>query len=115
MPKNNALNLIEIAIIQPWEKTLYLWGFPIPILLSRTIIFGNITILVSAASLQLIDKIEFYVNDVLKHVEIDRFEWLLVPWNWDEPILFKHTIKVIAYDNGGFTASDELDVWIFNI
>ena len=115
MPKNNALNLIEIAIIQPWEKTLYLWGFPIPILLSRTIIFGNITILVSAASLQLIDKIEFYVNDVLKHVEIDRFEWLLVPWNWDEPILFKHTIKVIAYDNGGFTASDELDVWIFNL
>lgn len=116
MPKNQAVSLVEVSIIQPWKGTLYLWGMPLPILPSATIIIGNITVLVSAISLQLMDKLEFYVDDELKYTETNpAVSWQLVTWDWDEKIFFKHTLKVVAYDKGDNTASDEIDVRIFNI
>jgi len=36
-------------------------------------------------------------------------------WLWDERIIGRHTIKVIAYDIAGNIASDEQEVWIFNL
>ena len=89
---------------------------PLPILPSATIIMGNITVLVSAISLQIMDKLEFYVDDELKYTETNpAVSWQLVTWDWDEKIFFKHTLKVVAYDKGSNTASDEIDVWIFNM
>ncbi|MCK5030263.1 MAG: hypothetical protein KAR64_02240 [Thermoplasmatales archaeon] len=116
MPKNQAVSLVEVSIIQPWKGTLYLWGIPLPILPSATIIIGNITVLVSAISLQIMDKLEFYVDGELKYTETNpAVSWQLVTWDWDEKIFFKHTLKVVAYDKGSNTVSDEIDVWIFNM
>ena len=36
-------------------------------------------------------------------------------WTWDERIFFKHTIKVIAYDEDGLTDTDIVEVSIFNL
>jgi hypothetical protein len=114
IPKDRTVNVAKVSIIQPTENTLYIRGKPYP-LPSGTIIIGEITVVASAFSLKRIDKLEFYVDDELKHTETNRLSWLLVPWLWDETIFFKHTLKVIAYDKSGDTATAEIDVWIFNI
>jgi hypothetical protein len=57
-----------------------------------------------------INKVEFYVDDVLKYKDNDPpYEWL-----WDETIFFRHTLKVVAHYDG-VEASEELQVIIFNI
>ena len=75
------------------------------------IIFGKITVKADATDDSGIKKVEFYIDDNLKEtIEKEPFEWL-----WNETAFFKHSIKVIAYDKAGNTASDEIDVIIFNI
>jgi hypothetical protein len=113
MPKSKTENLIQLNILQPNNGILYIQDTPIPILPYGTIIIGKLTIVASAVSLQIIDKIEFYIDDELKHTENNRFSWLFTPWIWDEPMFFKHRIKVIAYDKGENIASDEIEVWKF--
>ena len=67
-------------VLEVWRVLQsHLWGSPIPILPGRTVIIRNITMLLSAASLQPIDRPEFYIDDELKHAETDHFSWLLVP------------------------------------
>lgn len=113
MPK--SIGLVEVTIIKPLENNLYAFDRVIMPLPRGTVIIGNVTVIASAVSIVGIDKLEFYVDNTLKHGETDRLVWLLVPWNWDEIILFRHVLKVTAYDNLGGTASDEIEVWIFNI
>ena len=36
-------------------------------------------------------------------------------WTQDEKVLFKHEIKVIAYDEDGRTDTDTVEVFIFNL
>jgi hypothetical protein len=110
--KKINVNLTIVEIIQPKQNMMYINGLPIKL---GSLIIGNITVIVSATSLLFIDKIEFYIDNKLKHTEEERLTWLLVPWNWDETIFLKHKLKVIAYDKTGGTATDEMDVWIFNI
>ena len=114
MPKSRIENnIIQLNILQPKDGFIYFQDTPIPILPFGTIIIGPITVVASAVSLQIIDKIEFYVDDVLKHTENDRISWIYTPWVWDETVFFKHTLKVIAYDRGENIASDEIVVWRF--
>jgi len=55
-----------------------------------------------------IDKVEFYIDDELKETDISE----PYSWMWDERALlrFRHTIKVIAYDNAGNSNLEELFV-----
>lgn len=114
-PKNKAVNLVQLNVLHPKDGVLYIQDTPIQILPRGTIVIGKITVVASAISLQIMDKIEFYVDDVLRHTEENRLSWLYVPWIWDDTIFFKHTLKVVAYDKGENIASEEIDVWIFNI
>ncbi|MGC9309062.1 MAG: Ig-like domain-containing protein, partial [Thermoplasmatota archaeon] len=58
-----------------------------------------------------IEKIEMYIDDELKAAPAEEpYNWL-----WDEYVIGWHTIKVVAYDDSGNTASDEQRIWIFNI
>lgn len=104
-------DLTIIEIIQPRQNIMYINGIPLKIC---SLIIGNITVLVTATSLFFIDKIEFYIDNELKHTEENRLTWLLVSWEWDETIFFKHNLKVVAYDKSGGTSTDEMDLWIFN-
>ena len=55
------------------------------------------------------DKVEFYIDDDLKAtVASEPFNW-----TWNEKTIGRHTIKVIAYDDEGNSASDEIEVWKF--
>jgi len=55
------------------------------------------------------EKVEFYIDDVLKGT-VDSEPYL---WTWSEKKFGEHTIKVIAYDNEGITATKEIEVYKF--
>ena len=71
------------------------------------IIIGDIEIITNASNdLYGIDRVEFYINDELKANITDS----PYNWTWDSIAFFKHTIKVVAFDNAGNSKSDELIV-----
>ena len=96
----------EVEITKPMEKSFYLLNRRIFPLLMNTIVYGSVDIEVNATSEEGIERVEFYVNEKLKdtvHDEPYKLKW--------GPILSgRYTIKVIAYDNAGQNASDEIKV-----
>lgn len=74
---------------------------------SKPVIIGRITIEVDALQEPFgIDRVEFFIDDGLKATDTTA----PYTWTWDTPAFFKHTIKVIAYDTSGSSASDEITV-----
>ncbi len=75
------------------------------------IIIGGITIVVKAWDNETyIEKIEFYVDDKLMHIdEKEPYEW-----KWNEKAFYIHEIKVIAYDAEGNKADKKKNVFIIN-
>lgn len=54
-----------------------------------------------------VEKVEFYINDTLRGTDSSApYEFL-----WTETICGKYTIKTVAYDNAGNSASTELSVF----
>ena len=100
-----------VTITSPKEGFLYFRNRMITPFFT-TMIIGKIEIEVDAFDNESgIDRVEFYIDNVLKEtLTSEPYSWM-----WDEMTFFKHTIKVIAYDKAGNTASDEIDVIIFNI
>lgn len=88
----------------------------------KTVIFGDIPIVVflesyfgdTEPSWFNITKVEFYIDGKLKATNTigpgKYFIWL---WARGSLIKHRHTIKVIAYDDKGNNATDEIDVWRF--
>ena len=54
-------------------------------------------------------KVEFYIDDILE----ETFESSQYIWTWDKTAFFKHTIKVIVYDNAGNSNFIKSEVWKF--
>ena len=98
-----------ITCIEKPRNHFYIFNREI-IPLKNTIIIGMITIEVNVYSEKGIDRVEFYVDDVLKSTDMQApFEWL-----WNEKAIGRDEMKVIAYDNEGNTATDEIEVIIVN-
>ena len=76
----------------------------------RVLIIGWIDIEVEASDDKGVTKVEFYIDDVLKHTDYDA----PYNWTWNEKTFFRHAIKVTAYDAEGAKASDSIMVRIFN-
>jgi len=90
------------------EKSLYVYNrrilpFFIPL------IIGKITIEANATDNFHVDRVEFYIDDVLQANDTTE----PYSWTWNSKTLFSHTIKVIAYDNAFKSDSDEITVWKF--
>ncbi len=103
----------EIKITKP-EKAFYIQNkkiISLPLLL-KPVIIGSIDIEVNASDRQSgINRVEFYIDDTLKKINTSK----PYIWTWDEktPFRFRHTIKVICYDNKGNDAIDDITVWNF--
>ncbi len=110
-----TLENIQVSIEQPLENSLYILDRKILTLPRTTVIIGDITVKATINSTHEIDRLEFHIDDELKNTETDHPSWLWVPWKWDKAIFLRHTIKVVAYDNLGNNASDEIEVLIFNM
>ena len=76
-----------------------------------TIILGKITIIANVIDEGGIEKVEFYVDGDLKFTDHEApYEWL-----WDERVIGKHEVKVIAHDIFGNRGEDKINVTIFKI
>ncbi|UCD13585.1 MAG: VCBS repeat-containing protein [Thermoplasmatales archaeon] len=99
-----------VKIIKP-ENALYIRNKKI-LPLRKPLIIGYIDIEIEATDEHSgINQIEFYINNKLK----SNCTEAPYSWRWDEhtPFRFRHTIKVIAYDNAGNNATKEMKVWKF--
>jgi len=99
-----------IVIIERPRKYLYVFDREI-VPLRMPVILGDITVIAEASDEDGIQKVEFYVNDILKSTDYEEpYSWL-----WDEFAMGEHELKIIAYDNKGNEAQDEVKVMIFNL
>ena len=104
----------NVTITKPEPRSTYIFNLiRIPRLLNRILIIGSIDVEVDATDDTGIDKVEFYIDDETtpRHNATEE----PYTWTWDERIFFKHTIKVIAYDEDGLTDTDTVEVFIFNL
>jgi len=102
-----------VRITTPLEKHIYLRN--IRLRFPLTVVFGDIEIKSSAANYVddkvEIEKIEFYVDGLHKSTDTEPpYGWL---WSSSSYFKLRHTIKVVAFDNHGNSASDEIKVWKF--
>jgi len=82
----------KVEIMNPMKNSVYILGRKTNIDLQKILVFGAIDINVETSND--IEKIEYYVDDTLKHVDTDQpFSWRL-----NEKAFFKKmTVKVKAY------------------
>jgi len=99
----------SVSITSPKEGYLYIFNKQI-MPLKNTIIIGRKDVEVYAYDNDGIEKIEFYVDDVLKgEVTEEPYQWI---WRG---YVGEHTLKVIAYDKKGDWDSDFLKATIFSL
>lgn len=103
----HILPSMNVKIVKP-ENGIYIRNKKVfPFFLP--VIIGKIDIEANATSANGIEKVEFYIDDEIKAEDSSY------PYNytWNEKSLFKYRylIKVVAYDEKGNKAEDELNVW----
>lgn len=77
--------------------------------LKNTILIGKATIKAYAKDDSKIEKVEFYIdNDLVATFTSGPYEW-----KWTKTTIGRHTLKVIAYDNTGKTATDSIEIVAF--
>lgn len=100
-----------IHITKP-EKSVYINDNKIFSLRLTSIIIGKIHIEINATDYESgVNKVELSIDDTLQYnCTSEPYRW-----TWDErtPFRWRHRITVIAFDNAGNSASDEITVWKF--
>jgi hypothetical protein len=98
-----------VQLVSPKEKNLYIFGNKILKLPRNTIIIGIINILINAENPSDILKVEFYIDKNLRQTTIQKpYQFI-----WNDKLFFKHSIKIMAYDETGCIKKYEFDVWKF--
>jgi hypothetical protein len=100
----------HVEITKPQVGKLYLLDTILLYIFPTTLILGRITIEADAWDDMGIEKVEFYIDNILKYTDFEApYEWL-----WDElKRLRPYEIKVTAYDITGHTDTDTMEVWKF--
>ncbi|MBC7081025.1 MAG: right-handed parallel beta-helix repeat-containing protein [Thermoplasmatales archaeon] len=99
---------LTVSVVKP-RNALYIFDREI-ISLRIPVIIGGITIEATASSTIGIEKVEFYIDNVLKFTDTSE----PYSWKWDERAIGMHEIKVIAYNSIAQTAEDRINVFIIN-
>jgi hypothetical protein len=96
-----------VVFLNPLEHHLYVFGtdkgaFPV------SLIIGKITMEAQVNGIPgTVQKIEFYKDNKLQITDTEA----PYTWTWSMPSLFRHTIKIIAYDDTNNTLSNQISVW----
>jgi hypothetical protein len=98
-----------VEITKP-EKALYLFNMKIRgYLLKRAHIIGRINISVEASDDESgIDYVEFIINGRTVHRD-DKAPYSHL-WKWGRILRHRHTLEVVAYDNAGNSARDQIKI-----
>jgi len=110
IPLGEEYASFSVDILKPMRKTLTISGNMIKPLrkYNTTVIVGKIKVRAQVNCVQnSIDRVEFYLNDVLKNTDYDEpYEWL-----WNKPSFMKlSTLEVKAYGDNSCVI-DEINVW----
>jgi hypothetical protein len=112
--KNEVVNGPTVKILKPKERRVYKNNIPILILPKSmdSRIIGPITVRVLARSDKGIDKVEFWLDDDLKHTDdrgiLNRYSWR---WIWKpKDDKTDYVITVIAFDKEGNNNSVQINV-----
>lgn len=98
-----------VQLVSPAEKNLYIFNFKILKLQKNTIIIGKINILINAENPSDISKVEFYIDKKLNKTTYEPpYQFL-----WNEKSFWRHSIKIMAYDESGCIKKYEFVVWKF--
>jgi len=113
--KNITINIDKtkpsVEISQPQDKKLYIFGRAIIPTFRSTIIIGRIEVMVNASdSVSGIAKVSILVDNVEKI----NFTKPPYEWRWGGNI-GRHTLKVVAYDDAGWSSSQEREVRIYSL
>ncbi|KYK29969.1 hypothetical protein AYK20_09440 [Thermoplasmatales archaeon SG8-52-1] len=103
----------SVNILNPVSGKLHIFGTPIfDTIFKATKLIGPTKITVNASDDSKIDKVEFYVDNKIVNTDNEApYEYTLKRIGLFKSIFFrKHIIKVIAYDDTGKTATDEIEV-----
>jgi hypothetical protein len=101
---------LTINIEKPKGNRLYVFNRAM-MPLKNTIILGKITIQTEVHSINDMDRVEFYIDDVLKSTDDE----LPYEWTWNKFAMGNHEVKVVAYDGDGNEAAEKIEVKIFNL
>ena len=96
-----------INITFPKKNHIYIFGLDKGRIPFGTIIIGGITIITSTHDNLVIDRVEFYIDDLLKSVKTEE----PYCYRWDEKVIGIHTIKVVAYDKSNNFSKDAITVF----
>ncbi|OYT29733.1 hypothetical protein B6U98_01525 [Thermoplasmatales archaeon ex4572_165] len=80
-------------------------------LFGNTVVIGDLAIEANAYSREGIEKIEFYLNDELMHID-DVFPY---EWFWDDTSFGRFEVKIKAIDNTGIISENEMIIWKFDL
>jgi hypothetical protein len=75
-----------------------------------TIIIGKISLNFNVSDNLLFDRVELYINNVLKYSDINETCHFYM---WDDVVFGKHNLSIIAYDASGNNIYYCIDVWKF--
>lgn len=104
----------QITLDHPQMGYVYFFGVQkVRFLSQNCFAIGHLDIEATVETSSEIEKVEFYIDDLLMHIQEGNTEQVYT-WKWDEAVLFTHEIKVIAYDVHGGTSEDSIEVTIFN-
>lgn len=97
------------AIAKPEDKILYLFDNEImPTVISKkSVVIGKITIEINTEDSNDVDKVEFYVDHVLKQT-LNNPPY---KWTWNERGFGDRTITTIVYDESGAASRNEITVF----
>lgn len=98
------------TITKPADKILYLFDNEImpTVLFKKSVIIGKITIEINSEDANEVNKIEFYIDQLLKKTINDP----PYKWTWGEKSSFgDHIITTIVYDESGAASRNEITVF----
>jgi hypothetical protein len=104
-----------VGITRPASAKIHVLGRPIiKTLAKNTILIGKTTIKVNASDDSGIKKVEFYIDDNLKHSDNEEpYTWSFRKTGFIKHIFRKHTIMVKAYDDFDKSSTDSIEVFTF--
>ena len=101
---------IDIEITKPLKGHLYYYGRDVLPIGFATVVIGPITVEARIESEKAVERVEFYVDDGIRHTDYRE------PYSWKNAEAFhlRHLLKVVAYDEEENKAEYEMPLWIFS-
>ena len=76
-------------------------------ILGQTLIIGKITVEAEAEGAASVEKVEFWVDDTLKHtVEMPPYKWVCTDFGMGQ-----YELKAVAYYTNGVILEETMSVW----